>query len=78
MKFEEINEEHKVFPGEYLLYTPTRQIVICGVFNRAADVIKVLSNGKLIQDKIENFHKILVKKSQGRPTQRNCGGCKGQ
>ena len=77
MKFEEITAEHRVFPGEYLLHTPTRQIVICGAFNRAADVIKALSNGKLLQDKIANFHKIAVKDRRTRTLHRNCNGCKG-
>ncbi len=77
MKFEEINADHKVFPGEYLLHTPTRQLVICGAFNRSANMIKALSNGKLVEDKIANFHKIIVKERHRPPRQRNCGGCKG-
>ena len=34
MNFAEISEEAKVFPGEYLLHSPTNQVVLCGAFNR--------------------------------------------
>ena len=76
MKFEEITEETKVHPGEYLLYTPTRQIVLCGAFLRSQNKIKAMAQGRLIEDTIQNFHKIRVNKNTTRP-RRGCSGCKG-
>ncbi len=76
MKFEEITEEAKVFPGEYLLHKPTRQIVLCGAFLRSQNKIKAMAQGRLIEDNIENFHKIQVQKNKVKP-RRGCSGCKG-
>ena len=78
MTFETIAEDTTVVPGEYLLHTPTRQIVMCGAFNRSHDLIRALSNGRLIEDKIENFNKILLTKDEKKRRQprQSCGGCK--
>jgi len=78
MKFLEIKEGTKVFPGEYILHEPTRQIVLCGAFKGYEGIIKVLSNGKLMEDKVENFRKIQLNKNenQKRNLTRSCGGCK--
>ena len=78
MKFQTIEENSKVFPGEYLLHKPTQQIVMCGAFKRNDGIIKVLANGRLMEDKIENFHKILLNQTERKKKQmrRSCGGCK--
>jgi hypothetical protein len=34
MEFTEIDEQAKVFPGEYLLYSPQNRIVVCGAFKK--------------------------------------------
>ena len=34
MELHEITEEIKAFPGEYIYHIPTKQIVLCGSFNR--------------------------------------------
>lgn len=77
MKFEEIEENSKVFPGEYLLHQPTQQIVMCGAFKKSEGTIKALAQGKLIEDRIEHFRKIyLSKKEREQRRARSCGGCK--
>jgi len=79
MTFQIIAQDARVVPGEYLLHTPTQQIVMCGAFNRTHDLIRALSNGRLIEDKIANFNKILMTKEekQRRQPRQSCGGCKG-
>ena len=78
MKFQEINETPKGFPGEYLLYKPTQQIVMCGAYKKTEGTIKALANGRLIEDKIINFRKIEFNKNERKGPRRSCGGCKGQ
>ena len=78
MKFQEINKATNVFPGEYLLHEPSQQIVMCGAYKKIQGTIKVLANGKLMEDSIENFRKIQVKKEEQQLRKpRSCGGCKG-
>ena len=74
MEFYKIEEEAKVFPGEYLLHVPSNQIVLCGAFKRIQGLIKYMARGKLSEDKIENFNKIKTNK-RIKP-RRGCGGCK--
>jgi len=78
MEFQTIEESTKVFPGEYLLHKPTSQIVVCGAFKKRHGTIKALANGKLLEDKIENFEKILLNNDERRSSikRRGCGGCK--
>jgi len=78
MKFQEIKENAKVFPGEYLLHQPSQQIVMCGAYKKSEGLIKALKNGQLMEDKVENFRK-LVRETHERKTKskRACGGCKG-
>ena len=80
MEFQIIEENSKIFPGEYLFHQPTNQIVMCGAYKKREGTIKALANGKLMEDKITNFHKILVtKEEQTSPLRRrSCGGCKGR
>ena len=58
MKFTDITEESKVYPGEYVLHTPTSAIVMVGAFNRDNDIIRAFRDGRLFEDKISNFNKI--------------------
>jgi hypothetical protein len=76
MEFYKIEEEAKVFPGEYLLHVPSNQIVLCGAFKRIQGLIKYMAHGKLAEDKIENFNKIKTNK-RIKP-RKSCGGCKGR
>ncbi|HIO39816.1 MAG TPA: hypothetical protein EYN27_12820 [Rhodospirillales bacterium] len=78
MKFQEIKENAKVFPGEYLLHQPSQQIVMCGAYKKSEGLIKALKNGQLMEDKVENFRK-LVREGPERKVRpkRSCGGCKG-
>ena len=55
MEFYDIKDSIKAHPGEYLFHVPSKQIVVCGAFKMKEGVIKALSNGKLLEDKIENF-----------------------
>ena len=47
MEFYKIEEEAKVFPGEYLLHVPSNQIVLCGAFKRRQGLIKYMTQGRL-------------------------------
>ena len=77
MEFYKIEEEAKVFPGEYLLHVPSNQIVLCGAFKRIQGLIKYMAHGKLAEDKIENFRKIqLNKKERKENAVKRCSGCK--
>tara|TARA_Y100000296_G_C5107110_1_gene223143 strand:- start:187 stop:423 length:237 start_codon:yes stop_codon:yes gene_type:complete len=77
MEFENIKEESKVSPGEYLLYMPTQEIVMCGAYRPAIGKIKAFSNGRLMEDKIENFQKIKLDKKERKIRRRKrCGSCK--
>ena len=77
MEFREIGASEKVSPGEYLLHTPTNQIVMCGAFMRGVNKIKVISNGQVLVGAVEDFKKIYIERSEktNRPV-RTCGGCK--
>tara|TARA_R110000824_G_scaffold194200_3_gene376747 strand:+ start:402 stop:623 length:222 start_codon:yes stop_codon:yes gene_type:complete len=72
MEFYEITEEMKATPGEYIYHEPTRQIVLCGSFNRRLNRIRVLAKGKMFADKIKNFKKIKMDRKSA-----SCKGCKG-
>lgn len=77
MEFQEITEELKATPGEYIYHTPTQEVVLCGSFNREKGIIKVLSRGKLFSDVIKNFKKIkLTNKAEKRAYVSKCKGCK--
>jgi uncharacterized protein YdhG (YjbR/CyaY superfamily) len=78
MKFESIEKEAKVYPGEYVLHQPSQTIVLVGAFKRTEGTIRVLANGRLMEDKIENFKKIqLTRKEQKERKVSRCKGCKG-
>ena len=78
MKFEEIQENMSVFPGEYLLHEPTQQIGLCGAFKKGEGTIKVLIRGRLMEDTINNFRKIKLSEAerQRQKASRGCMGCK--
>ena len=80
MKFKEIEENSKVFPGEYLLHRPSRQIVLCGAFKKTEGKIKALVNGKLLEDEIKNFEQIYLSETErkAKKLRGSCGGCKKQ
>ncbi len=76
MNFYEIEEEMMVYPGEYLLHVPTKQIILCGAFKKSHGTIKGMSNGSLMEDRIENFRKIkLTSKEHKESTAGRCKGC---
>tara|TARA_B100000700_G_scaffold329248_1_gene450172 strand:- start:593 stop:826 length:234 start_codon:yes stop_codon:yes gene_type:complete len=76
MKFDVITEESVVYPGEYLLHVPSKQIVMCGAFRRQDNKIKVLARGRVMEDAIENFQKLQVDPAERKKMKRTCGGCK--
>lgn len=77
MKFEEISKESKVYPGEYILHQPTQSIVLCGAFKRKDGTIRVMANGRLMEDKIENFKKIQLSPEEQLSRKINrCKGCR--
>ena len=75
MKFEDIKKESKVFPGEYLLHSPTNQIVLVGAFNFDQDFIKCLNNGRLMTDSVKNFKKIQMSRKEINQNRTRCKGC---
>tara|TARA_B100000214_G_scaffold317245_1_gene251059 strand:- start:622 stop:864 length:243 start_codon:yes stop_codon:yes gene_type:complete len=76
MKFDEITEQSKVYPGEYLLHEPSQQIVLCGAFNRKNNLIRCLVRGNLMEDVIDNFKKIrLTKRENSERKFTKCKGC---
>lgn len=62
MKFKEILSPDKVFPGEYVYHIPSSSLGLVGAF--LGDEIRVLINGKILQDKTENFRKIILSKEE--------------
>ncbi len=76
MKFQEISEDLKVHPGEYVLHQPSQQIVLVGAFKKKEGLIKVLARGKLMEDKIENFKKIRLSREEIKEKRLSrCKGC---
>ena len=78
MNFIEIENDAKVFTGEYILHIPTNQVVLCGAFNRAEGAIRVLARGKMFTDSISNFKKINMSNKERKESARSgrCGSCK--
>jgi len=78
MEFTKIDENSTVFPGEYVYHEPSSAIVLAGAFNREEDYLRVLKDGKYLEDKICNFKKIKLSDKEKRNKQvSSCGGCKG-
>ena len=78
MEFYDIENEAVVTPGEYLLHTPTKQIVMCGAHKLSEKLIRALHNGKLMEDKVENFKKIRLSQNERKTrATRGCNSCKG-
>ena len=76
VKFVDIKENESVYPGEYILHTPTNQIVLCGSFNREKNIVRVLIKGKLHEDVIDNFQKIHVNRhDRQKMSYSRCKGC---
>lgn len=77
MDFINIDDNSKVYPGEYLLHVPSKQVVVCGAFIKSENKIKALKNGQLITEDIKNFQKINLSQKEKRDRKyRSCGGCK--
>jgi hypothetical protein len=77
MDFVNIDDNSKVYPGEYLLHVPSKQVVVCGAFIKSENKIKALKNGQLITEDIKNFQKINLSQKEKRDRKyRSCGGCK--
>jgi len=78
LNFIDILEDVKVSPGEYIFHTPSKQVVLCGSFNRKGNFIRVLGSGKMFTDKIENFQKINLGNKERKELKKakGCGGCK--
>jgi len=78
MKFTEIGDNGTVFPGEYVLHTPSSAIVLVGAYNKENDLIRAFRDGKLFEDKIVNFNKILLDRPEQKEFKRKtCKKCKG-
>ncbi len=78
MKFEEITEDTVVYPGEYLLHLPSKQIVLCSAYRKNLGKIKALKQGRLMEDDVRAFKKISMSAAERkRQRRKSCGGCKG-
>ncbi len=75
MKFIEITENLKATPGEYIYHVPTKQIVMCGSFNRTQNRINALGVGKMVTDVIQNFKKIELSPEERARKNAGCKGC---
>ena len=76
MKFDEISENSKVYPGEFLLHAPSNQIVLVGAYNKKENYIRCLVHGTLMVDEIKNFKKINISKREHKQMNRTrCKGC---
>jgi hypothetical protein len=77
MKFTEIDENSKVYPGEYLLYEPKNMIVLCGAFNRENNFIRAFGEGRYLEDQIGKFKKIELDKVERKSLNKisKCKGC---
>lgn len=78
MKFYDITEDVRVYPGEYLLYKPRMEIVLCGAYMPSKNKIKVMARGQMIEDKIDNFQKIKLNAGERKESSLSkCKGCGG-
>ena len=75
MKFIEITEGLKATPGEYIYHEPTKQIVMCGSFNRSKNHIRALGRGRMFKDTIQNFKKIELSSEERARQYSGCKGC---
>ena len=75
MKFIEITENLIATPGEYIYHEPTKQIVMCGSFNRSKNRISALGIGKMVTDVIQNFKKIELSPEERSQRSSGCKGC---
>jgi|TARA_B100000085_G_C18550461_1_gene515663 hypothetical protein len=76
MKFIDIKEDSKVFPGEYLYYEPKSMIVLCGAFNRENNFIRAFGHGRYLEDQIDKFKKIEMDKVERKAFKLNVTKCK--
>jgi len=75
MKFIEITESLKATPGEYIYHEPTKQIVMCGSFNRSLNHIRALGRAHMFKDIIQNFKKIELSPEERARKRTGCKGC---
>jgi len=75
MKFIEFTENSKATPGEYIYHEPTKQIVMCGSFNRSQNRISALGVGRMVTDVIQNFKKIELSPEERAQRSSGCKGC---
>ena len=80
MEFIEIDENSKVWPGEYIYHEPSKTIVLAGAFNRKENYIRALKHGRYVEDIVSNFKKIKLsqKEKKERFIAKGCKGCKGK
>jgi uncharacterized protein YdeI (YjbR/CyaY-like superfamily) len=75
MKFEEIKGEDVITPGQHLYYIPRQTIVLCTAFT--GQTIKAFMNGRLMEDKVEMFKKVLITRKDRKDKVGGCKGCGG-
>ena len=77
MELYEITADLKVSPGEYILHQPSNFLVLCGAFKRGEDIIRVLGPKGMFEDKINNFRKIKLDKTEQKNRMgTRCKGCR--
>ena len=79
MKFTDITEESKIFPGEYVLHKPSSAIVLVGAYNWDNGSVRAFRDGRLFEDKISNFNKIVLSRDEQKVFRdKTCKKCKGK
>jgi hypothetical protein len=81
VKFAEITAESVVYPGEYIYHSPSKTVVLVGSFSRTNDMIRVMKEGRLLEDKISSFQKISLSQAEHKEFNSStgrCSGCKGR
>jgi len=73
MKFEIIDDDDNIYPGQHLYHIPSQAIILCTAFT--GETIKGFLNGRLMEDRKEAFKKVLIDKRARGPRTGGCKGC---
>jgi len=75
MKFEIIEDDDNIYPGQHLYHIPSQAIILCTAFT--GETIRGFLNGRLMEDKKETFKKVLITKNGKKSSVGGCKGCGG-
>ena len=75
MKFEIIEDDDNIYPGQHLYHIPSQAIILCTAFT--GKTIKGFLNGRLMEDRKETFKKVLITRDDKKSSVGGCKGCGG-